>query len=348
MRRFRIGLAGLGAAARQVHLPAYAQLPNLDVVGGVDAAVRDGAFPFPLFGSTQEMIDKTRPDILAVLTPPESHHALSRIGLQAGCHGFCEKPLTPTLEEADELCALSRQLGRVLVANNQYRFMNIHQAARRRIGRPEFGELLFLSALQTFYTTASTEAGWRGHDPERTCKEFGIHVLDLCRFFFDQEPLAVTARMPKPGDPRGPELLNLIRLDFPGDRVAHITLDRLCRGRHRYLSLRLDGSAGCIETRLGGGAEVSAGLRGGTRRAYLDLDFSLGGRARLYRGERYRKIAADPLNVFAAATRRLLRTFLVALESGETPPCEAHDNRHSIALMRAAYESSRRGETVTL
>lgn len=347
MKRFRIGLVGLGVAARQVHLPAYAQLSNLEVVGGVDPAVRDGALPFPVFGSPEQMIDKARPDILAVLTPPASHHALARIGLQAGCHVFCEKPLTPTLEEADELCALSRQLGRVLVVNNQYRFMNIHQAARRRIGRPEFGELLFLSAEQTFYTTPATEAGWRGQDPERTCKEFGIHVLDLCRFFFGQEPLAVTARMPKPGAPHGPDLLNLIRLDFPGDRVAQLTLDRLCRGKHRYLRLRLDGSAGCIETRLGGGALFSAGFRGRTRRPYLELELSLGGRARLHHGERYQKIASDPLNVFAGATRRLLGAFLAALEGGGTPPCEAHDNRHSIALMRAAYESSRRGETVT-
>jgi len=47
----------------------------------------------------------------------------------------------------------------------------------------------------------------------------------------------------------------------------------------------------------------------------------------------------EPLNVFAAATRELLRTFLVSLERGETPPCNAADNRHTLALMLGAYES---------
>jgi hypothetical protein len=52
----------------------------------------------PVFGAGEE-IDKTRPDILAVLTPPESHHALARIGLQAAAT-FLRQPLTPTIQEA--------------------------------------------------------------------------------------------------------------------------------------------------------------------------------------------------------------------------------------------------------
>jgi predicted dehydrogenase len=38
-------------------------------------------------------------------------------------------------------------------------------------------------------------------------------------------------------------------------------------------------------------------------------------------------------------TGELLRTFLVSLERGETPPCNAADNRHTLALMLGAYES---------
>jgi len=86
-------------------------------------------------------------------------------------------------------------------------------------------------------------------------------------------------------------------------------LDRLCRGPHRYLTVRLDGSAGYVETRLGGGLEVRGGIRGGTRRPFLNLELSLGGRARLFHGERFRKIASDPLDVFAHATRRLMQAW---------------------------------------
>ena len=341
-------VAGLGAAARLIHLPALASA-GLRVVGGCDPAVRAGEVAVPaLFDSPARMLEETRPDLLVVATPPESHHALTRLGLRAGCHVLCEKPFMSTLAEADDICGLSREVGRFVVVNNQYRFMDIHRAARERIGAPEFGDLLFLSAEQTFYTTPETEAGWRGSEKERTGREFGTHVLDLCRFFFAADPLAVDARMPRGDRPDGPDALVLIRLEFPGDRVAQVTLDRLSRGRHRYLEIRLDGTAGCMETRLGGGIEVAAGVRGGVRRPYLHLDASLGGRARLYHGERFRRIASEPLDTFAAATARLLRAFRSALAAGIAPPCNAEDNRRTLALMLAAYESHRRRAPVAM
>ena len=160
--------------------------------------------------------------------------------------------------------------------------------------------------------------------------------------------MAITARIPKGENADGPDYLNLIHLEFPGGRAAHITLDRLCRGPHRYLELRLDGSVGCIETRLGGGIEVGFGIRGGTRRPYVELDISWGGRARLYHGERYRKIAADPLDLFAYATRRLLEEFLDAIEGDAVPPCDATDNIRTLALMLAVYESDRKQATLRM
>jgi predicted dehydrogenase len=346
--RWKIALVGLGAAARSIHLPACARLPEVEVVGGCDPAAQPGDFPFPLFRSPEEMLERTRPDVLAVVTPPESHHALARLGLLAGCHVFCEKPFTSDLAEAADLVELSRRLGRWVVVNNQYRFMNVHRGARKQIGRPEFGELLFLDASQTFFVTDRTEAGWRGRDPRRTCKEFGTHVLDLCRFFFGEDPLSVTARMPRGQAGGGPDYLNLIQVEFSGDRVAHVTLDRLCRGPHRYLNLRLDGSRGCIETSLGGRAELAVGLRPGSWRPSARLDLWPGGAARLYHGERWTTIARDPLGVMAHATRRLLRAFLRAVSTGSEPPCHADDNRRTLALMLAAYESAERRAPVPM
>jgi hypothetical protein len=145
--------------------------------------------------------------------------------------------------------------------------------------------------------------------------------------------------MPRGKEPNGPDYLNLIQLEFSGDRVAHITLDRLSRGRHRYLDIRLDGEASTIETSVGGRLEASAGLRTATRKPFFIFDFAMGGQARLYRGETFSTLAREPANVFAAATGELMKAFLAALERGETPPCDCIDNRHTLALMLAAYES---------
>lgn len=343
-----IALAGLGAAARQIHIPAYAKLDDLEVLGGYDPVVRDGGFSFPLFSSIDELLDTTCPDILSVVTPTAYHFEITRKALLAGCHVLCEKPFMTSMEEANEITALSREKERWVVVNNQYRFMNIHRSAKDLIGTPEFGDLLHMNANQTFFVSEKTEAGWRGRETRRTCQEFGIHALDLCRFFFDEDPISIYARMPKGGNPNGPDYLNLIRLEFSGDRVAHVSLDRLCRGPHRYLEIRLDGSSGCVETSIGGNIALSAGIRGGSRKPYVSLDVTPGGRAMLYQGENARKIASDPLDLFANGTALLMRAFLDALDRGATPPCNADDNRRTLALVLAAYDSHERKEAIEM
>ena len=345
---YRIAIAGLGQGLRHIHLPAYQRIPTLEVVGGCDPLAKQDAFPFPLFASVPEMLERTKPDVFTVATPPDSHFELTRLGLQAGCHVFCEKPFMNNLDEADATIALSREVGRHVVVNNQFRFMHIHQAARKRIGAPDFGNLLFLTMHQTFFVTEKTEAGWRGQDMRRTGKDFGTHAIDLCRYFFGEEPLSISARMPKAMRADGPDYLNLIQLEFSGDRVAHITLDRLSCGRHRYLDVRLDGEIGCIETTLGGRLKGSAGIRAATRRPFVNFDCAPGGRARLYRGERFSTFARDPLNVFASATSELMKAFLAALDRGEVPPCNAADNRYTLALMLAAYDSAEKRMPIAL
>jgi predicted dehydrogenase len=122
------------------------------------------------------MLERTKPHILAVVTPPDSHFALTSLGLQAGCHVFCEKPFMTNLDEADAIIGMARDAGRRVVVNNQFRFMRIHRAAKQMIGSPEFGDLVFLTMHQTFFVTLQTEAGWRGETIRRTGREFGTHV----------------------------------------------------------------------------------------------------------------------------------------------------------------------------
>lgn len=346
--KWKIAICGLGAAAVNIHIPAYKKLSDAVVVGGFDPVIVEKTFPFPLFDSFDEMLAVTQPDIVVVATPTESHFELTKKALESGCHVLCEKPFMNSIEEAREIVGLAERLDRIVVVNNQYRFMQIHKASRKVINSPGFGRLLFMSATQTFYLSAQTEEGWRGQDLQRTCKEFGIHVLDLARFYFNENPLSIRARMPRGEWQDGPDYLNLIELEFSGDRVAHITLDRLSKGPHRYLDIRLDGSHGVIESSIGGKLGLHVGIRGGSRRPYLEADMSPGGQARFYSGENYRKIASDPLDLFASATYELMTAFIQALNTSTTPPCSAADNIHTLALVFAAYESSRTSQTISL
>jgi predicted dehydrogenase len=115
------------------------------------------------------MIEKTRPDIVSIITPPAQHFEHCRVALEKGCYVFCEKPFMEDLEQADEIIEMAGRTGRHIVVNNEFRYMQIYSRAREFIGKPEFGELRYLIAWHTFRPTSHTEAGWRG----RFCRPGG-------------------------------------------------------------------------------------------------------------------------------------------------------------------------------
>lgn len=339
----RIAIAGLGAAARNIHLPALKKIDGIELVGSHDPIVQIPGLPY--FASIEALLEGARPDILVVASPPSAHVDTVCAGLEAGCHIFCEKPLAQSLAEVDHIIKTAHEVGRHVVVNSEFPFIPIHAEARKLIGTERFGRLLFIEARQYFGVSDDMDAGWRGVDPQRTFKEFGTHILDLCKFFFAESPHAMRARMPRPKDTDGPDLLNIIQLEFSGDRVANIILNRLANGTHRYLDIQLVGEKATIETSIGGRAALTLGLDGQSRRPFADLDFAFGGRARLLTGNRHYTIARAPIDLFADATARLFRAFLVALRDGSEPPNSLRDARETIAFLYGAYASAADGST---
>ena len=226
------------------------------------------------------------------------------------------------------------------MVNNQFPYMACHQAARAQIDSAEFGRLLFLHASHTMLPSPLTEAGWRGALERRVGFEFGIHVVDLVRYFFREDPVRLYASMPRP-DPRvRSDAINLMVLDFADGRSASIVLDRLSKGPERYLDMRLDGERAVVHTSLGGRAELSLGLIARERRPFARLRLAGGAEAVLQQGTRERVIGRDGLDLFAAATARHFGNVLDAVAGGVAAPAEASDNRRSLALVLAAYDSA--------
>lgn len=334
MPKTRVAIAGLGRAAKAIHIPALRKLRDVEIVGGYDPVQQKG--DFPIFASLGDLL-AMKPDVVVIATPPDSHRDIAVAALEAGVHVFCEKPLASSIEEADAVAVAAAAAGRKVCINSEFPFMPTHLAAAREIGSERFGRLLFAELHQTFVVTDETESGWRGNDLQRTFKEFGTHVIDLCKAFFGEQPKAMHARMPRPFASGGPDYLNLVQLDFSGDRVAQITLDRLTKGRHRYLDIRLVGEKGTIETSIGGSAELTMGLRPTGRKPFADLNLHMGGAAKLYHGDRSTTLAKAPLDLFADATARLFREFLDAIREGREPPSGIEEARNTLELIYRAY-----------
>jgi len=350
----RVAIIGLGTVTHNIHVPAYAQLKDeVRLIAGCDVAedarrmaLKSGVPK--VFDDPSEMIRKTEPDIVSVCTPPALHYEHTLLALQHGCHVFCEKPLTDSLDKADAMIKAADKAGRFIVVNCQFPYMQIHLAAKNLIGSAQFGRLRFLQACQTFQPTELTENGWRGVMERRVCFEFGIHVFELIRFFFDDTPVRVTAHMPQPPGESQREVINIVTTEFADGRAACMILNRLSKGPERYLDMRLDGDSASIHTSIGGQLELNAGLHTKNRRPFLRFDFAGGGKATLENGNRSRVIAKDGVNPFASATARHFRNFINGLSTGVVPRGTAADHRKTLALVFAAYDAAQSGETVEL
>lgn len=347
----RLAIVGLGAVTRNIHLPAYARLQGtVEVVGGcdpdADARARVAGQVPAVFESVDAMLEQTRPDVVAVCTPPSMHLAHCRAAFEAGCHVLCEKPLAMTLEDAAAIVEAAKAAGRQVVVNAQFPYMATYQAAKAALGTADVGRLLFLHAWQTFRRTDATEAGWRGEMTRRLAFEFGVHVFELVRYFFDATPNHLMAHLPAPLPGEHADVVNTIALGFPDGRGAAIVLDRVSQGPHRYLELRLSAERAAIHTSIGGEVRVAAGLHTSTRRPFLDVSVVKGGKAVLQQGERERVLAKEDLNPFAAATARHLTQFLEAVAAGQTPRGTAEDHLETLALALATYASAETGRAV--
>src|SRR5215471_3256778 len=108
--RLRTALVGCGQIA-DAHLQELRRVPTASVVAVCDLQIdlaRQAAerFGVPLiFADVSTMLEKTRPDVVHITTPPHSHCALALQCLDARAHVYVEKPFTVDAREAVDVIA---------------------------------------------------------------------------------------------------------------------------------------------------------------------------------------------------------------------------------------------------
>jgi predicted dehydrogenase/nucleoside-diphosphate-sugar epimerase len=126
-QKLRVGLIGSGKMGRH-HLKAIGASQMAHVVGIADPAASPEELR-PLLpddaivvGSAAELIERARPDIVHIVTPPSTHAELALEAIRGGCHVYVEKPFTPTAEEASRILALAAERGVLVCAGHQVLF----------------------------------------------------------------------------------------------------------------------------------------------------------------------------------------------------------------------------------
>ena len=82
------------------------------------------------FSDLTELLDRTRPDVVHITTPPESHFDIAALCLERGCHVYVEKPFTVYEDEAQSLIALAKKKNLKITVGHDDQFSHVTRRMR--------------------------------------------------------------------------------------------------------------------------------------------------------------------------------------------------------------------------
>ncbi len=183
MTTLRTGVIGVGYLGL-FHAEKYAMHPHAALAGIVDADPARASFvadrvktrPFP---TVEELIGKV--DALSIVVPTIHHYRVAKQCLEQGIHLLVEKPITETLEQADELVHLAERKGLVLQVGHIERFNPAVRAIKALLRSP-----LYLQAERSApFTVRCTDVN--------VVLDLMIHDLDVVCDLAGSEPASVSA-----------------------------------------------------------------------------------------------------------------------------------------------------------
>jgi len=239
--KLQVAVVGAGMFGRN-HLRVYRELERsgypveLVAVVDPDKSARERAaadFGVRGFASIDEMSAEYRGiDAASVCVPTVQHAACARALMVAGVDLLIEKPLAPSLAEADEIVRLAEEHGRVVQVGHLERFNPAVRAVRALLNRPMFFEVHRLSV----FTPRSLDVD--------VVLDLMIHDLDIVLKMVG-EPVREVRAVGLPVLSKKVDIAN-VRLEFENGCVANFTASRVSTERvrkmrffqpHQYLSL---------------------------------------------------------------------------------------------------------------
>jgi len=213
-RRLRLGMVGGGQGAfiGAVHRIAARLDDRYTLVAGALSSDPERArasaaelriAPERAYGSFQEMAQKEAArddgiDVVSIVTPNHVHHAAAKAFLEAGIHVICDKPMTTTVDDAQDLVRTVRRTGLVFGLTHNYTGHPMVREARARVAAGELGRIRVVQVEypQDWLTTrleasGQKQAAWRT-DPAQSgaggaIGDIGSHAYNLAAFIIGLE-----------------------------------------------------------------------------------------------------------------------------------------------------------------
>ncbi|RKQ43402.1 putative dehydrogenase [Roseivirga pacifica] len=211
----KIGVLGAGHLGK-IHIKCIKDIPQYELVGFYDASPENAKSVAEELGiKAYDTIDQliAAVDVVDIVTPTLSHFHCAKQALDAGKHVFIEKPVTNTIEEAEELITLSKSKGLKIQVGHVERFNPAFVAAQPYLKQPMFIETHRLAQFNPRGLDVPVVLDLMIHDLDVILKAVGSKVKNI-----SASGVNVVADTP--------DIANA-RLEFENGCVANLTTSRI-------------------------------------------------------------------------------------------------------------------------
>lgn len=224
-RKIRSAVVGVGYLGA-FHAEKYSELPNSDLIAVVDVdreraesvASRLGT---RAYASHLEIVDLV--DAVSIAVPTQAHHKVASDFLMHGVHVLLEKPMTTTLEEADDLIRISEETGALLQIGHLERFNPVVLALDGILTDPRFIESVRIAPFKP-----------RGTDVN-VVLDLMIHDIDIIQDII-RSPIKRIDSIGAPVFTEEEDIANA-RIQFENGCVANVTASRISMKSERRMRI---------------------------------------------------------------------------------------------------------------
>ena len=214
-QKLKIGVLGAGHLGK-IHLRLLQESSAYELVGFYDSQPQIAAkisreFGYCSFSEVDSLLDEV--DVIDIVTPTISHFELGKKALEKGLHIFLEKPITATVEEANELVSLAKAKGLLGMVGQVERFNPALMAANPYINTPMFIETHRLAEFNPRGTDVSVVLDLMIHDIDAILSVVQSKVIDV-----QASGVSIISETP--------DIANA-RLRFENGCVANLTASRI-------------------------------------------------------------------------------------------------------------------------
>ena len=211
------------------------------------------------YGSWQDMLAGEKKqdnpiDLVTVATPNSTHFEITKAFLEGGFDVLCEKPMTMTVEEGEEIVKIAQATGNIWAVNYGYSGYSLVRHMKAMIARGDLGKIRLVNAefAHGHHADAADadnpRVRWR-YDPAQAgvsaqFADCGIHALHMASFVTGQDVTKLSADTVSCIDVRVLEDDAMVNFRMDGGAVGRLWTSSIAIGRQHGLGIQVFGEKG--------------------------------------------------------------------------------------------------------